>query len=28
MTQTTVPQSQVVFDNPESLPEPWNPKPC
>jgi LCP family protein required for cell wall assembly len=26
-TATTVP-GQVVFDNPKSLPEPWNPKPC
>jgi LCP family protein required for cell wall assembly len=25
---STVPASQVVFDNPHSLPEPWNPKPC
>ena len=22
------PQSQVVFDNPKNLPEPWNPTPC
>ena len=27
-TETTTPQSQVVFDNPKDLPEPWNPKPC
>ncbi len=27
-TGTTTPQSQVIFDNPNSLPEPWNPKPC
>lgn len=27
-TTTTVPQSQVVFDNPQDLPEPWNPTPC
>ena len=27
-TATTVPQSQVVFDNPKDLPEPWNPRPC
>ena len=27
-TATTVPPSQVVFDNPKTLPEPWNPKPC
>ena len=25
---TTTPESQVVFDNPKDLPEPWNPKPC
>ncbi len=25
---STVPAGQVVFDNPHSLPEPWNPKPC
>ena len=25
---TTTPQSQVVFDNPKDLPEPWNPKAC
>lgn len=27
-TETTTPQSQVIFDNPKDLPEPWNPKPC
>jgi hypothetical protein len=27
-TVTTTPQSQVVFDNPKDLPEPWNPRPC
>jgi LCP family protein required for cell wall assembly len=27
-TTTTVPPDQVVFDNPKTLPEPWNPKPC
>jgi LCP family protein required for cell wall assembly len=27
-TATTVPASQVVFDNQHTLPEPWNPKPC
>lgn len=27
-TPTTVPQSGVVFDNPQDLPEPWNPTPC
>ncbi len=25
---TTTPESQVVFDNPKNLPEPWNPTPC
>ena len=24
----TTPPSQVIFDNPKDLPEPWNPKPC
>jgi len=27
-TTPTTPQSQVVFDNPKNLPEPWNPTPC
>lgn len=27
-TGTTVPASQVVFDNQKTLPEPWNPTPC
>jgi LCP family protein required for cell wall assembly len=27
-TVTATPQSQVVFDNPKGLPEPWNPRPC
>lgn len=27
-TVTATPQSQVVFDNPKDLPEPWNPRPC
>ena len=27
VTTTTTP-ANVVFDNPEDLPEPWNPKPC
>jgi len=27
-TTATTPQSQVIFDNPKNLPEPWNPTPC
>ena len=27
-TTATTPESQVVFDNPKDLPEPWNPTPC
>jgi len=27
-TTTTVPESEVIFDNPKTLREPWNPKPC
>jgi LCP family protein required for cell wall assembly len=27
-TTPTTPRSQVVFDNPKNLPEPWNPTPC
>jgi polyisoprenyl-teichoic acid--peptidoglycan teichoic acid transferase len=27
-TTTTTPSSSVVFDNPATLPEPWNPTPC
>lgn len=25
---STVPQDQIVFDTPKTLPEPWNPTPC
>jgi LCP family protein required for cell wall assembly len=27
-TTTTTPSTNVVFDNPATLPEPWNPTPC